>query len=214
MLDIFVHLGIIVLNVAQFVAFFAAPVLGIVIIIKAIKASFFCNLTVADLIDCTYTEEVVRKRDRDYDSYSYEMHRSDPDVIVHTKAYKRVTDVTYHAIYRYIVHGNAYFKEISEYAGEKESGKPLSSPEQTVEVYYLKNKPQKCFTKQSYITLVVWEIILMVFIWLSNYATDAIRTTSSASNIPTVILYALPVLLLISIFRRKPDTEPQQSTLE
>lgn len=193
------NLMLILIGFGQLAAVFFALILAVVILVMTIM-SIFCNLTAAELSGYDYFSRERLKRDRTNDTISYETHFFGPDVETHTKAYKYVTEIICKATYRYVVNGQELFRT------EENRVKNTSvEPPETLEIYYLKWKPQKSFTKDTYLGCVIWEIGLFIFIWLANYTTKGFQVVSGWGYVTIAVVFAIPLAILVRILRRKAD---------
>lgn len=147
--------------VALALFFVVIPANIIILILQTLKIKRLCNFSVATFYDSTFVVKEEVKRDRINDDYhtEYRSHFFSPDEIIHyhTKAYKTVVSEYYECKYRYIVDGEEYFTTIIE------GCEPF--PE-TLELFYERDLPTWCLTKENYLSIIYAFIINLTAFWV------------------------------------------------
>lgn len=199
-MDFLIAISLAVLTIGQILCIVLIPILDVILIIKLVQASF-CNLTVAEYVDCTYIKEEKKKRDYENDYEEYHAHFFSPDVIVHHKAYKWVTFIRYLAQYRYVVDGQEFtYIDKGTLSPEKLDD---HKPEQTIEVFYNRNNPKRSFSKSSYLGWVFCDIGVLALLFVINLITKGMKIVDFWAYFMVGFIYLFPFLILFSILKRK-----------
>lgn len=206
MLELLWELFLFFLQLVEFGLLVFSPISLIMVIWYDLRVSRHCDLTLGRLYSHEYVLIHKLKRDRLNDTYysTYQTHFFGPDVetIHHTKAYKWVTEERFECEYQYDAGQSRHLMKTNKPV-KYEEGRRLDPP-QTIELFYMREKPEKCYEKENILTQIWVTLGCMTGFLVLSFTVKGIQVLVGG-----ILLFVLAYVYLIWALRRIKRTVPK-----